>query len=128
MKQSEITWINCAFFRNNKQKRKPNLKKSMWRCCWTQEQNVNKLLNFTYYRLPYHFSSPAATCCWTVYPNWACLGPFMIRGCFVSMVKQSSSPSKETRHYISRYRRNLTCWSSHFICMFWFFFSTDVNK
>lgn len=40
----------------------------------------------------YHFSPPAATCCCTVYPNWACLGPLMILWVFVSMLKQLLNP------------------------------------
>lgn len=56
----------------------------------------------------YHFCPPA-TCCCTVYPNWACLEPLMILWFLVSMLKQSRSPG--IRHRV-KHRPSAACLDS----------------
>lgn len=53
---------------------------------------VTQRCTFKFRKLTHHLSPPAASCCWTVYPNWACFGPLMILGFFVSILKQSWNP------------------------------------
>ncbi len=88
--KSNIRAVKCSF---------GNVFSGLWNSNWEYKiiQRFSYKATFhsvqiSFWRsVSYHFC-PSASCCWTVYPNWASFEPLMIWACLVSILKQVRRP------------------------------------
>lgn len=90
--KSNIRAVKCSF---------GNVFSGLWNSNWEYKIKVDirfshkasfHSLQISFWRaMSYHFC-PSASCCWTVYPNWASFEPLMIFACLVSILKQVRRP------------------------------------